>query len=415
MKIISLVTLSLVSLCSLQAQVRYAGTTVSAEAQNANRVSTTINVPSSTFSSNLIAVAVTEFQKNSVLAVVDIETQRSFVLAQSTQIQNGSKLSLYYLVNASTGSHTITVMTAAGNKTNLKVITSAYMGVDAFSPIAYSSINRNTEIDNEPFFNISCSQDQMVVSAMAFEAPTKVEAGSQVLGALLPTTMEMESRHAESTTGNVNLSWKYMADIQGYWATIGITLKPTIYAFIPGQLAVFNGKLNSNKVDLSWTTTFEYNVKSILILRSQDNKTWKEVITLKGSGNSSIQKQYTATDRTIETGNYFYKLVYVSDEGKKINSSTVNVRVTADKKMSFGSMPNPFTSTLQVAVFAGSDKNVTMTLMNARGVVIATQKVKPENGFVRHAFSQTASIAPGIYFLQCQGESEMISTTIVKN
>jgi hypothetical protein len=413
MKFISLVTLSLVSLCSLQAQVRYAGSTISAEAQNANQVTTTITVPSSTFSSAFIAVAVTEFQNNSVMAVTDLETQRPFVLAHATQIENGSKVALYYLVNASTGTHTIRVATAAGNKTHLKVITSAYMGVDALSPIAYSTVNKNTEKDNEPFLNISCMQDQMVVTAMAFEAPASKE--GQVIGALLPTTLEMESTHAESTSGNVNLSWKYMQGIEGYWATIGITLKPTVYAFIPGQLTSFSGKLNNNKVDLTWTTTFEYNVKTILILRSQDNKNWKEVVKLTGSGNSAIQKQYSATDRTIETGNYFYKLVYISDEGKKINSSTVNVRVSADKKMSFGAMPNPFSNTLQVVLFAGSDKNVTMTLLNARGVAVATQKVKPENGFVKYALSQTATLAPGIYFLQCQGESEMISTTIVKN
>src|SRR3954471_4448940 len=82
-----------------------------------------------------------------------------------------------------------------------------------------------------------------------------------------------------------------VAQYPGYWATVGITLKPTVYAFIPGQLTSFTGKLNSNKVQLAWSTTFEYNVKTITIMRSQDNKTWKEVVTLQGNGNSSIQKQ----------------------------------------------------------------------------------------------------------------------------
>jgi hypothetical protein len=416
MKSISLVILSLVSLCTVQAQVKFAGSTVKTELQNGNMATTTINVPSSTLSSSLIAVAVTEFQQNSVLSVMDMESQKPFTVAQSAQLNNGTKVALYYLTNAATGLHTIRVMTAAGNKTNLKIISSAYMGVDPVSPIAFSSVNKNTTKDHEPFLNINCLQDQMVVSAMAFEVPAVTIPGTQLIGAsLLPASLNLESNYAASATGSVNMSWKYTSGADGYWATVGITLKPTVYAFIPGQLTSFTGKLNSNKVDLAWSTTFEYNVKTITIMRSQDNKTWKEVVTLQGNGNSSIQKQYEAVDRTIETGNYYYKLVYVSDEGKKISSSTVNVKVTADKKLAFGSMPNPFRNTLQVLLFAGSDKNIRMTLVNARGNVIATQNVKPENGFVKYTMNQTANIAPGIYFLHCQGENDMISTTIVKN
>src|SRR5215210_5110251 len=127
-----------------QAQVQSAGTSVTTEVINNNLLTTSISVPSSAFSSNLIAIAVTEYEHSFPVTITDVNSQRNFKLAGSSITKNGSLVAIFYLVDAANGNHQIKVSTGTGNNTNIQTVTTAYTGVDVNSPIAYSNSISNT-------------------------------------------------------------------------------------------------------------------------------------------------------------------------------------------------------------------------------------------------------------------------------
>src|SRR5688500_4029201 len=121
-QIASLISLLIIANLS-QAQVQYAGTSVTTEVIDANVLNTTITVPSSAFSTNLIAVAVTEYEHNFPLTITDVNSQKAFKLAASSTTKNGSLVAIYYLIDAANGTHRIRVSTGAGNNTNIQTVT----------------------------------------------------------------------------------------------------------------------------------------------------------------------------------------------------------------------------------------------------------------------------------------------------
>src|SRR5688572_26431943 len=153
-----------------QAQVQSAGTPVTTEVIDANVLNTTITVPASAFNSNLIAIAVTEYQHNFPLTVVDLNSQKSFKLATSSTTKNGSLVAIYYLIDAANGTHRIRVSTGTGNNTNIQTVATAYTGVDVNAPIAYANSNANTVAGQLPSLDIPCSTDQLVVNALIYES-----------------------------------------------------------------------------------------------------------------------------------------------------------------------------------------------------------------------------------------------------
>jgi hypothetical protein len=259
--------------------------------------------------------------------------------------------------------------------------------------------------------------DQLVVNAMIFEASSAQAAplpGAN-LSYINRNQYNLESSSKTNVSGKVNLSWDYSKSPEGYWGAVALTLQPTRYAIVPGQLVNFSGKAANDKVQLTWVTTFETNVAEIAILRSTDNKEWAEVMRVPAAGNSAFQKQYEAIDKNIGNGNYYYRLVFISTDGKKSYSSIVSVKSNSEKKLRFGSMSNPFVNDLRVSLFTASDKNILITVLDSKGIAISRKSIAPSNGVVNYTVAQTAQLAPGIYYIQCSSELESITKTMVKN
>jgi hypothetical protein len=400
-----------------QAQVQSAGASVTGEVINDVLLNTTVNVPASAFTSNLIAIAVTEYQHNYPLTITDLNSQKKFKLADSSVTKNGSLVAIYYLVDAAMGTHHIRVSTGEGNYTNIQTVATVYTGVDVNAPIAYANSNSNTVADQVPSVDITCSTDQLVVNAVIFEALSTQTAplpGSN-FSYINKNQFNLESASKTNVSGKIILSWDYSKNPEGYWGAVALTLQPTRYAIVPGQLMNFTGKAVSDKVELTWVTTFETNVAEIVILRSIDNKDWSEIQRVPAAGNSAFQKQYEAVDKNIGNGNYYYRLVFISTDGKKSYSPIVGVKSNTEKKLRFGTMPNPFANDLRISLFTASDKNIVITVLNSKGIAISTKSIAPANGVINYTLAQTAHLAPGIYYIQCSSELETITKTMVKN
>lgn len=87
-------------------------------------------------------------------------------------------------------------------------------------------------------------------------------------------------------------------------------------SLLPISLSSFTGKSNSDGVDLNWTTTSEINNDKFILSRSQDGKSFKEIATVKGKGNSSSTNTYSFKDLNPISGINYYQIKQVDFDGK---------------------------------------------------------------------------------------------------
>ncbi len=73
--------------------------------------------------------------------------------------------------------------------------------------------------------------------------------------------------------------------------------------------------INSGKIVLSWSTSYEENNSHFVILRSTDAKTWKEIGIVEGKGSSTIVQNYKYTDPSAMHGLSYYMLKQVDFDG----------------------------------------------------------------------------------------------------
>lgn len=66
---------------------------------------------------------------------------------------------------------------------------------------------------------------------------------------------------------------------------------------------------------LEWQTYSETNNKEFVIQRSNDTKTWEEIKTIEGQGNSSIENNYSFDDRTFSGDVIYYRLKQTDFDG----------------------------------------------------------------------------------------------------
>jgi len=84
---------------------------------------------------------------------------------------------------------------------------------------------------------------------------------------------------------------------------------------LPISLLTFKATPGKNSVTLNWSTASEVNNDYFTILRSTDAKTWSDVATVKGAGNSNKVLPYSIID-TPGKGRYYYRLKQTDYDGK---------------------------------------------------------------------------------------------------
>jgi hypothetical protein len=110
---------------------------------------------------------------------------------------------------------------------------------------------------------------------------------------------------------------------------------------LPVSWLSFSGKRIQDGVLLNWQTASETNNKHFEIEKSEDNQTWKTILTVPAAGNSNTIKSYQETDFTNSNKNLFYKLKQVDFNGLFAYSKTILVKYNAQSDLSLEIKPNP--------------------------------------------------------------------------
>jgi hypothetical protein len=163
---------------------------------------------------------------------------------------------------------------------------------------------------------------------------------------------------------------------------------------LPVTLVSFSAVKEGNQAQLAWSTTDETNSDRFEVERSTSGKDWQKVGVVKSTGESTVLRWYTFTDKTPLNGENLYRLKMVDlDETYAYSTMrSVQFKGIADSGDLVYVYPNPSTDKVFLKTTALASVNqVSMLDLNGRAVLTSTSVV---NGIdVKH-------LAVGPYLLR---------------
>ena len=138
---------------------------------------------------------------------------------------------------------------------------------------------------------------------------------------------------------------------------------------LPVSLLNFKATLQSEAVQLDWTTATEINSNNFAIQRSTDGINFSEIGSVMAAGNSTIEKSYSFADiQYLEAGSdvLYYRLQLNDKDGKNNYSQVQIVKLNASATF-LKTYPNPVHSQLSVLFSAASSKITILRISDLNG------------------------------------------------
>lgn len=157
-------------------------------------------------------------------------------------------------------------------------------------------------------------------------------------------------------------------------------------------------------VQIEWSTAMEVNNDYYLVERSGDGNTgWIHIAKLDGAGDTKVAQHYSVFDAHPLNGWNYYRVRQVDKDGESAFSRTVNVKINgAGSRITISR--NPFYSTLSVQ-FSGSAHNVSASLVDMTGKIVARESWKIPAGDSRKAFNNISQLQQGLYILSIRDQN----------
>lgn len=179
----------------------------------------------------------------------------------------------------------------------------------------------------------------------------------------------------------------------------------TAASSLPIELLSFTATLQSDEsVLLNWSTASEVNNDYFTIERSSDLINWKSVLTVKGSGTSSILNEYSAIDILPISGITYYRLKQTDFDGKYTFSDVLFIENNSSNNIEIS---NPFISDNQLKsiIFNQAGVELKAEIISIEGKIIYSKQLNPESDVFVFSVSQV-NLPKGIFLLRISSDNE---------
>jgi hypothetical protein len=225
-----------------------------------------------------------------------------------------------------------------------------------------------------------------------------------------PATCDMVA----NTTGNAGSYDKIYEGLNG--STFSVSTPSMVYplqdittglyitvvgdnSLLPVELSSFASSVNGRDVSLNWTTKTEKNSNKFEIERSV-NLNWVNIGSVKASVLSNSPKQYSFTDKNLQSGKYQYRLKMIDNDGSFTYSKVVEAAITLPKEFELSqNYPNPFNPSTKINYSLPNDSRVTLEIYNIIGerVALLVNEIQSAGFYTVNFGTSFNNIGSGIY------------------
>jgi hypothetical protein len=186
----------------------------------------------------------------------------------------------------------------------------------------------------------------------------------------------------------------------------------TALILLPVTFVDFRAELLSEKVLVSWSTSFEQNASHFEVERSTNGRDFTKIGVVKAKGNSSILTNYSYTDASPVLGVSYYRLRQVDIDNRFVYTKTVIIRNEARSK-AFTVWPNPVLDNVNVTLQSDKNQNLNLRVVDYSGRVVRSQVVNANRG-VNQITVNMSSLTRGMYVIQVIGENLNLTEKVIK-
>ena len=184
------------------------------------------------------------------------------------------------------------------------------------------------------------------------------------------------------------------------------TVTMVVGLVIPVELTAFNASVNKNDVVLNWTTATELNNFGFEIQRSANSGEYTSLGFINGKGTTTEMNQYSFTDKTVDAGNYTYRLMQKDYDGTFAYSQEIEVEIDLPLDYSLDqNYPNPFNPTTTIRYAIPEDNFVSIKLYDVLGNEVITLVNEQKQAGRYEMLFNASNISSGVYYYQISSGS----------
>lgn len=168
---------------------------------------------------------------------------------------------------------------------------------------------------------------------------------------------------------------------------------------LPIELITFDAFRKDRQVELLWKTASENNNDYFTIERSVNGKSWENIQTVQGAGNSSQVIEYSWLDNSPYSAISYYRLKQTDYDGTTEMFNIVSVQQNDVEELQ--AYPNPVSHT---STILGVDQNQALRIFNTIGVEV-TGNVGVSTSPSAKTFLNMSQLPKGMYYVTNGGKS----------
>ncbi|MEZ4685581.1 MAG: T9SS type A sorting domain-containing protein [Bacteroidia bacterium] len=199
--------------------------------------------------------------------------------------------------------------------------------------------------------------------------------------------------------------------------TTGATATPLSYFVevpgnqLPVELLGFEAFSEAQTVQLSWTTSQEYNNAGFEVERGTRSREFDAIAWVSSQGNTARGHQYAFVDAEVVAGQtYYYRLRQQDINGEFSYSKTVEVTVMQDGLLSISNcFPNPAKGFTELRLAAEESGQLNWNLYDAMGHRLKAGSSMLMAGNTERLRIGLDGLAPGNYLLQLRTDNQLIT------